>query len=86
MNVVAIIFGSMIVIVGMVLTYKLLTMIIDRKNGGPVTHRHHRHNGAGPNSVDWQELAERAQALDQRLRNLEEILHNVKEEQKENVP
>jgi hypothetical protein len=75
MNPTLIVFGSAITIVGMVLTYRLLVLIIDKRNGDDrdrTTHDYRRHKGA--EDVNWQELAHRAESLSKRLANLEEIL------------
>lgn len=84
MNPTLIVFGSAITIVGMVLTYRLLVLIIDKKNGddrGRTKHDYKRHHGA--EDVNWQELTQRAESLSKRLANLEEILGSEVQEEKE---
>ena len=90
MSELTIIFVSIIVIVGMVLTFRLLTLIIDKKHGGESPggrfrgnrkHRNHQTDTNSPDPGAWQELADRAEALNNRLRNLEEIILSEKEKE-----
>jgi len=81
MNTFLVFFMSVITIIGMVLTYRLLVLIIDKRNGGRSTHAQRSVNPHGPpDQMAWQDLAERAEDLSRRLKNLEEILLEEEEE------
>ncbi|PIE01704.1 MAG: hypothetical protein CSA81_10560 [Acidobacteria bacterium] len=82
MSPVVIVFGSIITIVGMALTYNLLVLIIDKRNGGSGQRRNHHHHQGDLES--WRDLADRAEDLSRRLQNLEDILmQNEKKEEEE---
>jgi hypothetical protein len=79
---VVVVFVSLVTIIGMVLTYRLLRLVILNKQGhaNEVTGKKQSSSLNGiPTVHEWNELAERAERLQNRLSNLEEILQNIEE-------